>query len=128
MRRATVAVCLLILASAIMGCATAGGQQKGVVDHLVLIKLKTDATRKQIDDLTGALLSLKDEVPGIIDIGAGVNNSPEGQDKGHNYALFVRLKDAATRDAYLIDPRHQSVVVEYAVPILEDLTIVDFMR
>ena len=94
----------------------------------MLIKLKADVTQKQIDALFAALLTMKDKVPGIIDIAGGVNNSPEGMDKGHNYALYVRFTDIAARDAYLADSYHQGIVVEYAVPILEDLTIVDFER
>jgi len=93
---------------------------------MVLLKLKPDATQEQIEALTTALLSIADEVPGIVEITAGVNSSPEGQDKGYDYGLLVRFTDAAARDAYLIHPYHQSVVGEYAVPILEDLIIVDF--
>lgn len=96
------------------------------VEHMVLLKLKPDATQEQIEALTTALLSIADEVPGIVEINAGVNSSIEGQDKGYEYGLLVRFTDAAARDAYVTDPYHLSIVGEYAVPILEDLIIVDF--
>lgn len=119
---------MILLGVLVTGNVSALGQSEGQVDHLVLAKLKAEATQAQIDSLTEALLTMKKEVPGIIDIAAGVNNSPEGMDKGHNYAVYVRFKDIAARDAYLTNSYHQGIVVEYAVPILEDLTIVDFER
>jgi hypothetical protein len=99
--------------------------KSGIVDHIVLVRLKAGTTEKQIDALTNELLELKNKISGIVDIAAGVNNSPEGLDKGNNFGLFVRFKDVASRDAYLSDSAHGAVVREYG-QILDDLTVVDF--
>jgi hypothetical protein len=99
--------------------------QKVSVEHLVLLKLKSDTSQEQIDALTTALLNMKEKVPGIIEIAAGVNSSPEGASKGYEYGLLVRFKDAVSRDAYLTDPGHIKVVTENIDPILEDSIVVD---
>jgi hypothetical protein len=96
------------------------------VEHLVLLKLKSDTSQRQIDALTTALLDMKEKMPGIIEIAAGVNSSPEGASKGYEYGFLVRFKDAASRDAYLPNPDHIKVVTENINPILEDSIVVDF--
>ena len=110
-------------------CATAGRPaEAGQVEHLVMVKLKESATEDQITALTEGLLSMQDEIPGILHISAGVNSSPEGQNKGYNYGIVVRFVDEAARDAYLPHPYHQKIVADYGVAILEDLLIVDYVR
>ncbi len=104
------------------------GAEAGQVEHIVLLKLKDDATDDQINALTEGLLSIQDEVPGILHISAGVNSSPEGQNKGYNYGLIVRFVDEASRDVYLNHPYHLKMVTDFAVPILEDLLVVDYVR
>lgn len=104
------------------------GAEAGQVEHLVMVKLKESATKDQINALTEGLLSMQDEIPGILHISAGVNSSPEGQNKGYNYGIVVRFVDEAARDAYLPHPYHQRIVANYAAAILEDLLIVDYVR
>ena len=42
---------------------------------------------------------MQSEIPGIVDIHAGPNTSPEGKNKGYGLGLVVRFHDAAARDA-----------------------------
>ena len=97
------------------------------VDYIVLLRLKADATETQIKDLIKALVDFKNKVPGILDVGAGVNISAENLDKGHNFGQYARFKDVAARDAYLGSPPHRAVLEEYG-SLFEDMTVVDFER
>lgn len=97
-----------------------------MVEHIVLLKLKSDVTSEQIDDLPNALLSMADEIPGIESITAGTNNSPEGKSQGYTYGFIVRFTDEAARDAYLPHPFHVKVASEQIRPLVEDVLVFDY--
>ena len=61
--------------------------------NIVLLKLKADTTDQQLADLSSALSSMKDKIPGIFEVTQGVNNSPEGKSQGFSYGFIVRFKD-----------------------------------
>ena len=97
-----------------------------MVEHIVLIKIKPSTSQKQIQEATEALLRMKGEIPGIEDISAGVNSSPEGKNQGYDYGLVVRFRDANTRDEYITHPYHNKIASEYVVPIIEDVLVLDY--
>lgn len=97
-----------------------------MIEHLVLFKLKPGTTEAQIKTLTDALLSMKSQIPGILEISAGVNNSPEGKDQGFNFGLLVRFEDAAARDGYLPHPVHVQTGKDHIRPLVEDVLVLDF--
>ena len=97
-----------------------------MVEHIVLLKLKSEATEQQIQTLTDALLKMADEIPGIEEISAGMNNSPEGKSEGFNYGFIVRFSNQEARDAYLPHPVHHQVAGEYLRPIVDDVLVFDY--
>ena len=54
-----------------------------MVEHIVLLKLKSEVTEAQLETLSDALFGMTDEIPGIASITAGTNNSPEGKSQGY---------------------------------------------
>jgi hypothetical protein len=97
-----------------------------MVEHIVLLKLKSDVTSAQLDALPDALFKMADEIPGIESITAGTNNSPEGKSQGYSYGFIVRFKDEAARDAYLPHPFHRKVAGEQIRPLVEDVLVFDY--
>ena len=97
-----------------------------MVEHIVLLKLKSDVTTEQIAELPGALLKMADEIPGIESMTAGTNNSPEGKSQGYTYGFIVRFTDEAARDAYLPHPLHRKVAGEHIRPLVEDVLVFDY--
>ncbi|MCZ6676226.1 MAG: Dabb family protein [Candidatus Poribacteria bacterium] len=97
-----------------------------MIEHIVLLKLKSDTTEEQIQALTDALLKMGEEIPGIEDISAGMNNSPEGKNHDFTYGFIVRFRDEAARDAYLPHPVHRQVAGEYLRPIVDDVLVFDY--
>jgi Stress responsive A/B Barrel Domain len=77
-----------------------------MIRHVVLLKLR-DAT--QAPHIFTALKSLQTQVPGIVNISAGVDCSPEGLQRGFTHGFAVDFVDAAARDGYLPHPAHQQV-------------------
>ena len=97
-----------------------------MVEHIVLLKLKSDVTSEQVDALPDALMQMKDEIPGIESITAGTNNSPEGKSQDYSFGFIVRFTDEAARDAYLPHPFHQKVAGEQIRPLVEDVLVFDY--
>jgi hypothetical protein len=80
-----------------------------MIHHLVLFRLRADATPAQIDDAFRQLAGLKDKIPGILSFSGGAYSSPEGLHKGYTHGFAMTFTDAAARDAYLPHPEHEVV-------------------
>src|SRR5690606_24047500 len=94
----------LLLSAAILASAGAAAfalQSGPQVRHIVVFKYKPEATPEQIERITTAFAALRDQIPGIVSFEHGVNNSPEGLNKGFTHVYVVTFTDAAARDAYL---------------------------
>ena len=97
-----------------------------MVEHIVLLKLKSDATEQQVQTLTDALLKMAADIPGIEKISAGMNNSPEGKSQGYDYGFIVSFINQEARDAYLPHPTHRQAAGEYLRPIVDDVLVFDY--
>jgi hypothetical protein len=79
-----------------------------MIDHLVFLAAKEDASPEDIEDLISSMRGLKDTVPGIVDLSIGENFSPRSG--GYTHGLFVRFETADDLQGYLEHPDHQAVV------------------
>lgn len=95
-----------------------------MVEHLVLFKVKSDAGEDAIQAMQGALLGLKDAIPGILDISVGANFSERSQ--GFTHGLLVRFQDRSALDVYIPHPAHEDARNNYILPIVEDVLVVDY--
>lgn len=99
----------------------------GPVYHVVHFKFKADAKKEDVEKVVTAFAGLKAKIPTIQDFKHGTNSSPEGLAKGFTHCWIVTFKNAADRDAYLIDPAHKAFV-EVLLPHLEEPLVVDFIE
>jgi hypothetical protein len=76
--------------------------------HIVLVKVRPDVPASEVQKALDALGALNGQVPGLLSFEAGPNNSPEGRTLGFTHGFVMDFADAAARDAYLPDPRHQA--------------------
>lgn len=97
-----------------------------MVEHIVLLKLKSGVTEAELATMSEALFGMADEISGIESITAGANNSPEGKSQGYSYGFIVRFTDEAARDAYLPHPFHRQVAGEHIRPLVEDVLVFDY--
>ncbi len=88
------------------------------IKHVVLMKIRADATQDQIDDLFDGLRGLYEKLPGVLDFSGGPNNSAEGFTRGFTHGFVMTFADAAAREVYLPDPDHE-VVKAKAVGLLD---------
>ncbi len=77
-----------------------------MIRHIVLLKLRDTADALQI---FVALKALQSQIPGIINISAGADCSPEGLQRGFTDGFTIDFVDEGARDGYLPNPAHQKV-------------------
>lgn len=95
--------------------------------HIVVFKYKDGATEDQIMQVTEAFRGLQDKIPGIVSYEDGINNSPEGLNKGFTHVYVVTFEDAEARDEYLPHPKHKKFVeLMEGLDILDDVFVVDY--
>ena len=95
------------------------------IRHVVCFKFKEDATEAQIKKVEKAFAGLKKKIPEIKGLEWGVNNSPEGLNKGFTHCFIVTFADEKGRAIYLPHPDHKAFVA-ILKPILEDAFVIDF--
>ena len=100
------------------------------VDHVVLLKVKSEATDQQIQALIDGVNALI-RIDGVLSVSIGkvfVEEWMADRTKGHTYALRVRLQDKQALHRYQEDEGHKKLLKEVVAPILSELppTAVDF--
>ena len=93
--------------------------------HVVLFGFRTEVGEAEIGEVLRRFGALREQVPGIEAYEAGVNNSPEGLNRGLTHAFLLTFATTAARDAYLIHPTH-AAFAEWVGQFIEAVTVVDF--
>lgn len=79
------------------------------VKHIALFRFKEGTTEEQTNKIFDDILDLTENVAGIEDYVSGINNSPEGLNKGFTHGFVMTFADAPSRDAYLANSDHERV-------------------
>jgi hypothetical protein len=95
-----------------------------MVEHVVLFKTTPEATEEQKERMVAELASLKDKIPGIVDLSVGRNFSDRSQ--GFDIGLVVRFIDRAALEVYLPHPAHRGCVDQFVGPIKQDVIVADY--
>jgi len=95
-----------------------------MIEHILLLRWKDDASQEAIDNAMAELRALKDKIPGIVDMSSGLNFSERS--KGYTHGIVMRFTNRAALDAYYPHPEHQRVVQKLINPIRSDAVIVDY--
>ena len=89
--------------------------------HVVLVRWAQTAPSDVVERLDRAATSVRDTVPGIVELSHGPSVSTEHLEQGYTYGLHVRFADAAARDTYLPHPAHRplsDLITTYADAVL----------
>jgi len=79
-----------------------------MVDHLVFLAVREDASPEDIEDLISSIRRLKDTVPGVVDLTVGENFSERSG--GYTHGIFVRFENVEGLQGYMKHPDHLAVV------------------
>ena len=80
-----------------------------MITHMVLLRIRKDAARKDVDRVFSELALLQRKIPGLLSFSGGPYSSPEGMQKGFTHGFCMTFADAAARDVYLPHPEHERV-------------------
>lgn len=100
----------------------------GPVRHVLVGRFRTDASEELFQTFIGAFRELAHTIEGVLSFEYGVNNSPEGLNRGMTHVITLTFRDAQTRDAYLLDTGHRSFA-EWAgqLNLVEELLVIDYV-
>ncbi len=79
-----------------------------MIDHLVFLAVREDASAEDIEDLISSIRRLKDTVPGVVDLTVGENFSERSG--GYTHGIFVRFESREGLQGYMKHPDHLAVV------------------
>ncbi len=121
---------LLILVVISGGIPSASGQQEESngdreLRHVVLFSFKEDTPGQKIREIQAAFEALPKAIPEIKDFEWGLNNSPEGLNKGFTHCFLLTFDSEADRAVYLPHPKHKAFG-DLAGPFIEDVLVVDY--
>ena len=80
-----------------------------MITHMVLLRIRKDVPKRQVDDVFAALAGLRAKIPGILSFSGGAYSSPEGLQRSFTHAFCMTFADARARDRYLPHPEHEKV-------------------
>lgn len=134
----TTGVCIAIFASVLFLSFIAPDKQNerntninmsiendSVLRHVVLFKFKEGTAAEKIKIVEEAFNALPSKIPQIISYEWGLNNSPEGLDKGFTHCYFLTFASEADRAIYLPHPDHKAFGANLG-GILDDVLVVDY--
>lgn len=102
-----------------------GTETTAMLRHVVMFKFADKTSPQEINTVETAFVNLQSEIEEIIDFEWGINNSPEGLDKGFTHCFVVTFEGEEGREIYLPHPAHQAFV-ELLKPHLADVLVLDY--
>ncbi|SIQ38325.1 Dabb family protein [Maribacter ulvicola] len=100
-------------------------QSDSLLRHTVFFKFKEGTTPAQIKKVEDAFSALPSKIEQIKGYEWGLNNSPEGLDKGFTHAFFLTFKSEEDRAIYLPHPDHKAFGAVLS-PYLDDVFVIDY--
>lgn len=100
-------------------------QSDSLLRHVVLFKFKDGTSEKDIKKVEDAFSALPSKIPEILGYEWGLNNSPEGLEKGFTHCFFLSFKSEEDRAVYLPHPDHKAFG-EVLGPHLDDVLVIDY--
>lgn len=94
-----------------------------MVSHIVMFKFRDNIQDDKAYKAKDMILSLKELVPVVLDIEAGLNFSNE--DRSMDLSLSVKLQNREDLDTYAVHPEHIKVV-DYLKSIISYSKVVDY--
>lgn len=100
-------------------------KQDSVLRHVVLFKFKEGTSEENLTKILTAFSELPSKIPQIKSYEWGLNNSPEGLEKGFTHCFFLTFNSEEDRAIYLPHPDHKAFGALLG-PHLADVLVVDY--
>jgi hypothetical protein len=116
---------VVLAGMALSGMAADAGGMKGKLKHVVAFKFKEGTSKEDIAKLEAAFKGLEKKIKVIKGFEAGMNNSPEGLNKGFTHGWILTFNSEEDRNSYLKHPDHEEFG-KLAKSMLADVFVIDF--
>ncbi|MEI6355645.1 MAG: Dabb family protein [Verrucomicrobiota bacterium] len=97
----------------------------GKLQHVVAFKFKDTASKDDVKKVEEAFRALKTKIPQVQKLAWGLNNSPEGLNKGCTHGWILTFNSEEDRNAYLVHPDHKEFGT-LVKPLIADVFVLDF--
>lgn len=121
----TMLLCILFGAAAPIHSQEAPENPGRVLRHVVLFSFKEGTPDAKVAEIVGAFEALPSKIPQILHFEWGLNNSPEGLNKGFTHCFTLTFATGEDRAIYLPHPDHKAFG-EILRPHLADVLVVDY--
>lgn len=101
------------------------GEKKPRLRHVVAFKFKEGTTKEQVKQVESAFRDLEKKISEIKKFEWGMNNSPEGKNKGCTHVFVLTFRSEKDRDIYLPHPAHKEFG-KLVGPLLDDVVVLDY--
>ncbi|MGU3470949.1 Dabb family protein [Paenibacillus sp. D51F] len=97
-----------------------------MMEHMVSIKFNRELDAETRQSIVDELAAFKGEIPGIVELSAGINETEELENK-HGFSLGLRIlfEDLESLRSYGPHPVHQAFLSRIG-GMLEQVVVVDF--
>ncbi len=96
------------------------------IRHIVCFKYKDEVSSEEISEVAERFRNLKKQIPYILSLVSGTNNSPENQSHGYSACFIVGFKSAEDRDYYVYKDSIHKVFKDFVGPLLDQVFVFDF--
>lgn len=101
-----------------------------MIRHIVLIRFRKDVPEETISGLFNDLCSIRDKLPGLLDIQTGRSESPEKIERGFLHGFTADFADWSDLQAYQEHEDHKRVgaaLVAHAEGGIDGILVFDYV-
>jgi hypothetical protein len=88
--------------------------------HMFAFRFKAGVTEAKKEEIVAAIRALKKEIPEVLEVWVGRNESPRGQ--GYELGGVMKFADAAACERYGVHPVHQKLL-SWLMPLIEPIEV-----
>lgn len=118
-------VIVVLLVCLPLASALSRDSDSSPVQHCVLLRINKDAPSRETMVFLRKLSTIWEEIPGIVGLQWGTDNSPEGLQRGFTHACIMSFESPAALETYGPHPVHVALK-ERGKGIVDDVFVFDF--
>jgi hypothetical protein len=93
--------------------------------HIVIFKFKDSSSAEDIQQVADTFMALKGQVPQIVDMEYGINNSPENFHQGFTHCFVLSYASEKDLADYQDHPAHKAFQ-QVLGPHMEKVFVIDY--
>ncbi len=95
-----------------------------MIKHIVFFRIKSEKKEEDLENLKHMIENLKNTIPGILSIEAGINISP--RETAYDIALVSEFENETALKEYAAHPEHQKLIARLH-ELNRELAVVDYV-